>query len=136
MTTAKTTAKTTKTAADDSVAQIETFAADAQASVNAQFEKLSKSFEDVAAFNQDTVEALVQTSNLAVKAAEELNAEFAAFSKKAVEENVAVAKELRARKNQRHPHRTAVYEKSVFEFVMLVKTFTVVPRHNDQGVLT
>lgn len=80
--------------AKDAAKKVETLAADAQKAATDQFEKIAKSFEDVAAFNQDNFDALVKSSNLAVKAVEEMNAEIVSFSKKSVEEGVAVAKEL------------------------------------------
>jgi phasin family protein len=84
----------TPMAANDPMKQIETFTADAQKTMNEQVEKVSKSFEDMATFNQETLDALIKSQNLAAKAAEELNAEFVAFSKKSMEESVAHAKAL------------------------------------------
>ena len=80
----------------DAAKKVETLAADAQKAATDQFEKIAKSFEDVAAFNQDNFDALVKSSNVAVKAVEEMNAEIVSFSKKSVEEGVAAAKELSA----------------------------------------
>jgi phasin family protein len=84
----------TPMAANDPMKQIETFTADAQKTMNEQVEKVSKSFEDIATFNQETFDALIKSQNLAAKAAEELNAEIVAFSKKSMEESVAHAKAL------------------------------------------
>ena len=81
-------------AAKDPMKQIETLTADAQKTVNEQVEKASKSFEEMASFNQETFDALIKSQNLAAKAAEELNAELVAFSKKSMEESVAHAKAL------------------------------------------
>lgn len=89
--TAKTAPKTV-----DAAAAIETFAADAQKSITENMEKATKSFEDVAAFGQETIEAMIKSQNIAAKAAEEINAEVVAFSKKTLEETVAHAKELAA----------------------------------------
>ncbi|QIE55490.1 phasin family protein [Pikeienuella piscinae] len=80
--------------AKDAAAKVETLAADAQKAATDQFEKISKSLEDVAAFGQDNMDALMKSSSVAVKAAEELNAEIMSFSKKSVEEAVASAKEM------------------------------------------
>ncbi len=80
--------------AKDAAAKVESLAADAQKAATEGFEKIAKSFEDVAAFGQDNMEAFVKSSNIFVKAAEELNAEMVSFSKKAVEEGVAAAKEM------------------------------------------
>jgi len=83
MTTAKTSAK-----------KVETLAADAQKAATDQFEKMSKNLEDVAAFNQDNMDAFMKSSNIAVKAIEEMNAEFMTFSKKSVEDSVAAVKDM------------------------------------------
>lgn len=80
--------------AKDATAKVETLAADAQKAATDQFEKVSKSLEDVAAFSQDNMDALMKSSSVAVKAAEEMNAEIMSFSKKSVEEAVASAKEM------------------------------------------
>ncbi len=84
----------TNAAATDATASIETFAVDAQKAVNETMEKATKSVEDVATFNQQTLDALIQAQNIAAKAAEEINAEVVAYSKKTMEETVAHAKEL------------------------------------------
>ncbi len=73
---------------------VETFAADAQKAVTEQVEKASKSFETVSAFGQETMEAMLKSQGIAAKAAEELQAEVMAYTKKSVEETVAHAKEL------------------------------------------
>ena len=86
---------TAKTAAK----KVETLVDDAQKAATEGYEKLSKGFEDFAAFNQDNVDALMKSSRLAVKAAEELNAEWMSFSKKSVQEGVAAAKEMTAVKS-------------------------------------
>lgn len=78
----------------DAVKQIETFAADAQKSVAEQMEKASRSMETVASFGQENIDAMLKAQNIAAKAAEELQAEAIAFSKKTLEETVAHAKEL------------------------------------------
>lgn len=97
-----TAAKTVK----DVAANAEAFAADAQKAVTEQVEKLTKGFEDAAAFGQKNVDAFVKSSEIAAKAAEGINNEFAAYSKKAFEESVAAAKDLAAAKNM-----TELFEK-------------------------
>lgn len=78
----------------DAAAKVESLAADAQKAATDQFEKISKSFEDAAAFNQDNMDAFMKSSNIATKAAEEMNAAFMTFSKRAVDESVAATKDL------------------------------------------
>ncbi len=87
------------TAADDTAKKIESMTAETQKSVNAQMEKMAKSFEDVAAFNQESVDAMISASNVAMKAAEEINAELMAYSKKTLEEGVAAAKDFASSKS-------------------------------------
>jgi len=81
-------------AANDPMKQIEAMTADAQKTVTEQVEKATKSMEGFAAFSQETIDAMIKSQNLAAKAAEEMNAEVVAFSKKTVEESVAHAKAL------------------------------------------
>ncbi len=81
---------TAKTAAK----KVETLVDDAQKAATEGYEKVTKGFEDVAAFNQENVDALVKSSSVAAKAAEEINAEWVSFSKKSMDEGVAAAKEM------------------------------------------
>jgi len=74
--------------------KVETLVDDAQKVATEGYEKVAKGFEDLAAFNQDNIDALVKSSGVAVKAAEELNAELMSFSKKSMQEGVAAAKEM------------------------------------------
>ena len=85
--------------AKDAAKKVESLAADAQKAATDQFEKFAKTWEDAAAFGQDNVDAIMQSGNIAAKAVEEINAEFVAFSKKAMEEGVAAAKDLGAIKS-------------------------------------
>lgn len=98
MTTAKDAAKTIEATVVDTqkkvVAQTEAFAADAQKMVADNVDKAAKSLETVATFSQETLDALLKSQNVAAKAAEEIQAEVLAFSKKTVEEGVAHAKDL------------------------------------------
>ena len=107
------------TTATDAAKSLESFAADAQKSMSAQMEKMSKSFEEAAAFNQESFDAVVKASNLYVKAAEELNAEFMAFSKQAVEDSMAAAKDLAASKSVMElMEKQAEYAKTSFDTMM------------------
>lgn len=82
------------TTAKKATNKVETLVDDAQKAATQGYEKLTKGFEDFAAFNQDNVDALVKSSGIAVKAAEDLNAEWMSFSKKSMQEGVAAAKEM------------------------------------------
>jgi phasin family protein len=78
----------------DAANKIESFNMDAQKVVAETVEKATKQMETFSAFGQDTLDALVKSQTVAAKAAEEMQAEVLAFSKKTVEEGVAHAKEL------------------------------------------
>lgn len=80
--------------AKDAAKKVESLAADAQKAATDQFEKFAKTWEDAAAFGQDNIDAIMKSGNIAAKAVEEINAEFVSFSKKAMEEGVAAAKDL------------------------------------------
>lgn len=81
-------------AAKKAAENVESLVEDAQKTAAASFEKLNKSFEDVAAMTQGNYEAVVKASEIAAKAAESMNAEIIAYAKKSVEEGVATAKDL------------------------------------------
>lgn len=80
--------------AKNAAKKVEDLAADAQKTATDQFDKMSKSFEDVAAFSQENMDAFMKSSNIAAKAVEEMNAEFMTFSKKSVEEGVAAVSDM------------------------------------------
>jgi phasin family protein len=70
------------------------FAAEAQKTMQDGVEKMNKGMEEAATFGQENFEALVESSRIAAKAAETLNAGLIAFSKKSYEDGLAAAKEL------------------------------------------
>ena len=74
--------------------QVEEFTAEAQKTMEEGVEKMSKGLEDATQFGQDNVEAMVASGKVIAKAAEEMNAEIMAFSKKSYEDSMAAAKEL------------------------------------------
>jgi len=109
MTTAKETTKTIEAAVEATAtkataatadvqkkvaANVEAMTAETQKVVAENVEKAAKSLETVTAFGQETLDALLKSQNVAAKAAEEIQAEVIAFSKKTVEEGVAHAKDL------------------------------------------
>lgn len=67
---------------------------EAQKTFEANAEKFGKGFEGVAAFGQETLDAMTKSTEIAAKAAEDLNADIAAFSKKSFDDSVAAAKDL------------------------------------------
>ena len=70
--------------------------ADAHRTVTARMERLSRSLEDVAAFNRETVDAVGRCAEAAMKAAEEMNAEVASYARTSMEEGVAAARDAAA----------------------------------------
>ena len=74
--------------------QVEEFTAGTKKAMEEGVEKMSKGFEDASQFGQENVEAMVASSKVIAKAAEEMNAEVVAFSKKSYEDSMAAMKEL------------------------------------------
>lgn len=74
--------------------QVEEFTAEAKKTMEEGVEKMSKGLEDATQFGQENVEAVVASSKVVAKAAEEMNAEILAFSKKSYEDSMAAAKEF------------------------------------------
>ncbi len=78
----------------DATKTVEEFTAEAQKTMENSVEKMTKSMEDVAAFGRHNMDAMVASSKRAAKAAEEMNAEIAAYTKKAYEDGLAAAKDM------------------------------------------
>lgn len=77
----------------------ETFWATGSEKAQEQFAKASASFEDVASFHRENVDALVETASLAQKSFEAIAAESVTFTQKSYEDTVAVAKKSLASTN-------------------------------------
>lgn len=73
---------------------VEEFTQEAKKTMEEGVEKVTKGIEEATQFGQDNVEALVASSKIVSKAAEDMNAELMAFSKKSYEDGMAAAKEL------------------------------------------
>ena len=96
--------------------KVETLVEDAQKTANETFEKMTKSTEDMMVFAQDNYEAFVKAAEIAAKAAEGVNAEVVAFTKKTVEEGVAATKEMAEIKTiPEFVERQQTIAKTVFE---------------------
>ncbi len=107
------------TTAKDAAKKVESLTADAQKAAADQFEKFAKSWEDAAAFGQDNIDAIMKSSNIAVKAMEEMNAEIISYSKKSVEESVAAAKDLSSVKTMPElVEKQAAYAKASMDDIM------------------
>lgn len=83
----------------DATKTVEEFTAEAQKTMENSVEKMTKSVEDAAAFGRENMDAIVASSKRAAKAAEEVNAEIAAYTKKAYEDGLAAAKDMTASKS-------------------------------------
>ena len=95
-------AEATKTAAESVTKQpsagVEKLVAETQKAMTDRFDKLSKRLEGMTAFNQENLDALVKSSEIAAKAAEGIGSEVSAYSKKAFEDSVAAAQHLASAK--------------------------------------
>jgi phasin family protein len=99
--------------------RVEAFTADTQKALTAQMDKLAKGIETAASFNQNTVDAVMKTSEIATKAFEGLNAEVVGYTKKAFEDGVAAAKTFAAAKNVAELlERQADYTRTSFDGFM------------------
>jgi phasin family protein len=74
--------------------KVEEIAVETQKTMEEGVEKMTKGIENATSFGHENTEAVVTSSKIAAKAAETMGAEIAAYSKKAYEDSIAVAKEL------------------------------------------
>lgn len=96
--------------------QVENFTNEAKRSMEENVERMSKGFEDVTQFGQDNVEAMVASSKVVAKAAEDMNAEVMAYSKKAYEDAMAASKELSSAKSvTEYFEKNTTFAKASFE---------------------
>ncbi|MEM9044172.1 MAG: hypothetical protein AAGC81_05720, partial [Pseudomonadota bacterium] len=65
--------------------KVEDLTAEAQKTVEESMEKVTKGIEDATQFGQENVDAIMASSKIAAKAAEDINAELMAYSKKSYE---------------------------------------------------
>ncbi len=76
----------------------------------------AKGFEDIAAFGQQNVEAIVKASEAAAKVTETLTGEITTYTKKSFEDAVAVAQELATAKTATELfEKQSEFAKSAFE---------------------
>lgn len=96
--------------------QVENFTNEAKRSMEEGVQRMSKGFEDVTQFGQENVEALVASGKIVAKAAENINAEMMAYSKKAYEDAVAASQEIAsARTVSEFFEKNTAFAKSAFE---------------------
>ena len=85
--------------AENTTQQVEQMTAEAQKTIEEGVEKMTQGMEDMAEFGRQNMEAMVAASKRAAKAAEEMNAEVAAFAKKSYEDGMAAFKEISSAKS-------------------------------------
>ncbi len=107
----------------DATKTVEEFTAEAQKTMENSVEKMTKSIEDVAAFGRLNMDAMVASSKRAAKAAEEMNAELAAFAKRSYEDGLAAAKEMTSAKSVTELfEKQTAYTKTMMEAMMAEAT--------------
>lgn len=105
-----------KNAADTAKQTIETIAADTQKAAGEQLEKVTLGLEKAAAFNQDNIDAIVKSSEVASKAAEGFTNEITAYSKDAFEKTVAAAQDFASAKTVSELfEKQSAFTKAAFE---------------------
>lgn len=90
-----------KTAKTDATAAAETVVANAQEQVEKAQQAAFKSYEDLASFNKDALDAVVQSGTIVAKGYEAIGKEMMSFTKSTLEANAAVTKALFGVKNLR-----------------------------------
>jgi len=104
-------------------AKVEEIAADAQKTMTENMAKMTKGFQDVTAFSQENVDAVVKTSEIAAKAAEGIGSEVSAYSKKSFEDSVAAAQDMATAKNLTElMEKQTAFAQSAFESFMTQAT--------------
>lgn len=100
-------------------AKVEEIAADAQKSMTESMEKMTNGFQDVTAFSQENVDAIVKSSEVAAKAAEGIGSEMSAYSKKSFEDSVAAAQDMASAKTVTElMEKQTAFAQSAFESFM------------------
>ncbi|MCB1354136.1 MAG: phasin family protein [Rhodobacteraceae bacterium] len=106
-------------AVQEATAKVETLVADTQKNLSEQFEKLTKSFENLTAFSQENMDAVVKSSEIAAKAGEGIASEISAYSKKSFEDGVAAAQDLASAKTMTELfEKQTAFAQSAFEGFM------------------
>ena len=96
--------------------QVEEFTAEAKKTMEEGVEKMAKGVEDVTAFSQENVEAVMTSGKVFAKAGEEMNAKILAFSKKSYQDSMAAAKEISSVKSvSEFYEKQTAFAKTAFE---------------------
>jgi phasin family protein len=80
--------------AKEMTARFGSLMADSQRNLTETFERFSKGLEGVTSFQQDNVEAVVKSTEIAAKALEGIGSEISAYSKRSFEDGVAAAQDF------------------------------------------
>lgn len=100
-------------------AKVDEFAADAQKTMTENMEKVSKGLEDMTAFGQENLDAVIKSSEIAAKAAEGIGSELTAFSKKSFEDGVAAVQDFASAKTVTELfEKQSAFAQSTFEMYM------------------
>ena len=109
----------TKAKTENGATPLEAMASVGNESVKENFEKMTKGFSELSAFNKETVEALVSAASAATKSAEALSTETVSFSKQSFEDAAAAAKAaMTSRSMQELLEINADFTKSAFDSYM------------------
>ncbi len=92
------TAKKKKATTTKTVDSFENFAEQATASIQENFEKVTKNMSEVGDFSKDNIEAVVESASIYAKGVETISADQAAFAKEAMENTVEQIKSTAALK--------------------------------------
>lgn len=109
-------AKTVKIAADDAAKSFQAFTAVGQEKMSEGIERTMTAMSEVSAFGKENVEAFVASAAVAAKGFEAISARAVSYSKAAMENHVAAAKDIMGSKSvQEVAEKQAAYVKSAFE---------------------
>lgn len=105
-----------KTKSTNGAETMETVMSASSEAVKQSMEKAMKSFDDIASFNKSTVDALVQSANVASKGLEALSAEVMSYSKQSIEDYMAATKAaMGSRSVQEFMEINTDYAKTAFD---------------------
>ena len=90
---------TTAAKKDAAKETFETISLASNEAVKEGFEKSMAAFNDVSAFQKDTIDAVIASATAATKSVEELNSSMVAYAKKSMEDGVAAAKSMASAKS-------------------------------------
>jgi len=105
-----------KTKSTNGAETMESVVSASSEAVKQSMEKAMKSFDDIASFNKSTVDALVQSANVASKGLEALSAEVMSYSKQSIEDYMAATKAaMGSRSVQEFMEINTDYAKTAFD---------------------